>query len=234
QRLKASQDSIMDAFVSRKKRKLSPSVEPASPPDNDDDEDEPTDVKLAMLSSLHPSIDQDALLDILLAHEGSVSAASGSLRNQTPSPKKRCNGIGSQTSLRHFASRTPETGASSRSPLKTRPKLLSKKGVTLHLYDPEQIAEHTPCTIIHNFLPPEDADNLLRELLEESRSFERATFKLFDNVVSSPHTSSFYVETMDDLHRQKFDYIYNGSRLTVSAGAPLAPLTDTSGWEAPS
>lgn len=204
----------MDAFVSRKKRKLSPSAEPASPLAKDD-EDEPTDVKLAMLSSLHPNIDQDALLDVLLAHEGSVSATSGSLRYQTPSPKKRSKGIGSQTSLRHFAYPTTERGASL-SPQKT-PKLLSRKGVTLHLYDPEQIAEHTPCTIIHNFLPPEDADNLLCELLEESKSFERITFKLFDNVVSSPHTSSFYVETLDELHRQKFDYVYNGSRLTVSA-----------------
>jgi hypothetical protein len=122
--------------------------------------------------------------------------------------------VGSQTSLRSFASMAQPKDAPSTSPKKA--KLLSKKGTTLHLYDPADIAEHTPCSIIHNFLPQEEANDLLKEMLEESKTFEKITFKLFDNVVSSPHTSTFYVETQAELDTQKHDYFYNGARLTVS------------------
>jgi hypothetical protein len=103
-----------------------------------------------------------------------------------------------------------------------RAKLLSKKGKTLHLYDPADVAAHTPCTIIHNFLPPEVANALLVELLKEAPTFERATFKLFDNVVQSPHTACFYVESYEEMQRQKSDYLYNGALLTV--GPSMAPF----------
>ena len=56
----------------------------------------------------------------------------------------------------------------------------------------------------------------MKELLNEAESFEKITFKLFDNVVSSPHTSGFFVESYDEIQRQKTDYHYNGARLTVS------------------
>ena len=58
---------------------------------------------------------------------------------------------------------------------------------------------------------------MLEELLEEAPTFERMTFKLFDNVVQSPHTACFYVEGMEELRRQKTEYIYNGGLLTVCA-----------------
>src|SRR3569833_9933 len=212
----------MDAFVTRKKRKSSPTPEPLV-----GDGDEPTDVKLAMLSSLNPYLDQAALLDILLAHDGSVSEASAALTNQVPS-KQTSGVIGPQSSLRFFAS---EPSAGSRSPSPKKARLMSKKGKTLFLYDPVDIAEHTPCSIIHNFLPPEEANDLLRELLEESKSFEKITFKLFDNVVSSPHTSSFYVTTLDEVNTQKFDYLYNGARLSVSDSllSSTLPIAKTGG-----
>lgn len=93
----------------------------------------------------------------------------------------------------------------------------------MHLYDPVDVAAHTPCTIVHNFLPADDANALLKELLEESESFEKITFKLFENVVSSPHTMGFYVESNDDIEAQKTAYLYNGARLTV--GIPKAALS---------
>ncbi|KAI1083516.1 GRF zinc finger domain-containing protein [Whalleya microplaca] len=179
-----------------------------------DDDNESTDLKLALLSSLHSNISQEVLLESLLAHAGSVKAASASLADDpSESPKKRRSGavIGSQTSLKFFTS-ISSTDEQSTSP-KT-PKLLSKKGATLHLYDPDDIAEHTPCSIIHNFLPQDEANDLLREMLDESASFERSTFKLFDNVVQSPHTASFYVGTEAEVNTQKHEYFYNGSRLT--------------------
>lgn len=175
------------------------------------DDDEPTEVRLAMLSSLHPQVDQDTLMDVLLAHDGSVKDASASLRNFRPEQPKS-GVIGHQQSLKQYA--LPAGPLDPTSPQKK--KLKSKKGSTLHLFDPEDVSEHTPCTIIHNFLPQDVANDLLKELLAESETFERITFKLFDNVVSSPHTSSFYVDSYEKLMSQKSEYYYNGAQLTAS------------------
>ncbi|KAL2754294.1 hypothetical protein ACRALDRAFT_209707 [Sodiomyces alcalophilus JCM 7366] len=196
----------MDSFLLRKKRKLSPQA------DDLHDDDEPTEVKLALLSSLHPSIDQETLLESLLAHDGSVSEASLALKSSDRVKKLR-GGMGAQISLKHFATVSQEhNGGGASQPQKK--KLLSRKGATLHLYDPADVAEHTPCTIIHDFLPRQEANDLLKELLAEAESFEKHTFKLFDNVVSSPHTSGFYVESYEETVAQKADYLYNGARLS--------------------
>ncbi|KAK2005578.1 GRF zinc finger domain-containing protein [Colletotrichum eremochloae] len=196
----------MESFLVRKKRKLSPATEKQA------DDEEPTEVKLAILSSLHPSIEQEVLLDVLLAHNGSVAGSLEAL--QTPSLAKKTSRVtGAQSSLRRFAVKPGDGDAGSSSPVKK--KLMSRKGTTLHLYDPADIAEHTPCTVIHGFLPPEEADDLLRELMKEAESFEKnVAFKLFDNVVASPHTSSFYVDSYDEIQTQKTDYLYNGAKLS--------------------
>ncbi|KAF9881820.1 GRF zinc finger [Colletotrichum karsti] len=196
----------MESFLIRKKRKLSPAEH--KPIEHDD---EPTEVKLAILSSLHPNIEQDVLLDVLLAHNGSVPDSLEALK--TPNPVKKPSGVmGAQSSLRSFATKSTDNEGGSGSPGKKR--LMSKKGTTLHLYDPEDIAQHTPCSVIQNFLPADEASDLLQELLDEAKSFEKnVTFKLFDNVVASPHTSCFYVETYDEIQRQKTEYLYNGAKL---------------------
>ncbi|KAG6008373.1 hypothetical protein E4U21_004577 [Claviceps maximensis] len=199
---------------SRPKRRLSPDPEINLL----DGDDEPTEVKLALLSSLHPGIEQETLLDFLLAHDGSVSRASESFRlgeSRQQQEKKTNTTIGYQQSLKQYATASRDlTTTTTTTPLPIKKKLKSKKGTTLHLYDPEDVAEHTPCTIIHNFLPADEANQLLKELLKEADSFERNTFKLFDNVVSSPHTSGFYVESYEEITAQKSEYYYNGSQLT--------------------
>lgn len=208
----------MDAFITKKKRerRLPEEAEPHVRQEQDISNDEPTEVKLAILSSLHPDVPQEALLDILLAHDGSVADASASLFAPTystfrASSKKLTSTVGPQTSLRTFA--TPSGTHKDGGPPPKKAKLLSRKGATLHLFDPSDIAEHTPCSIIHNFLPSDLANELLREMLKESKSFEKITFKLFDNVVSSPHTSSFYVDSFDEMQRQKFE---------VDSGVPVS------------
>lgn len=180
----------------------------ASAPSQDDDS---TELKLAILASLHPSVAQDVLLDVLLAKEGSVEDTSRALSlGSNPQPKKS-RASASNTYQSSLSGLTEPNGSNI-----NRPKLLTRKGRTLHLYSPEDVAEHTPCSIIHNFLPAEQANDLLRELLNEAPTFERATFKMFDNVVQSPHTACFYVQSMDDERKQKTEYLYNGSYLTVS------------------
>ncbi|KAI9710630.1 MAG: hypothetical protein M1812_007395 [Candelaria pacifica] len=209
----------MDSFVSRKRRRVSPpTYEPPTISPIDDfglDEEDSTELKLAILASLHPYSEQQFLLDTLLASEGSVEAASRALSiPEIPiSPKKTLSNT-HQSSLATFA-----TLACSTSPNK-KAKPLTKKGRTLHLYSPEDVAVHTPCSIIHNFLPAESADALLEELLAEAKTFERQTFKLFDNVVQSPHSACFYVDNQAESHKQKTEYLYNGSYLT-----DVRPLT---------
>lgn len=202
----------MDSFLKRPKRKsthagATPESEPAL-----EDGEESTEIKLAMLSSLHPLVEQERLLDVLLAHDGSVSQASESLKSFRPGVKKNPT-IGYQQSLRQYAKPSQDAPPSP-------PKKKTKKGSTLHLYDPKDVAEHTPCTIIHNFLPAELADKLLEELLDEAKSFEQITFKMFENIVASPHTSCLFLESYEKIQEQKHDYYYNGGMLHVSFFSP--------------
>lgn len=205
----------MDAFVSRKKRRIEqPSTRKEELPNPTDQDDESTDFKLALLASLHPDLGEEILLEALLANEGCVEEASKSLTHNasTPSPRKKHpparNGTGHQTSLRTFS-----IGSNTNPSIKKRP--LTQKGRTLHLYDPADIELHTPCSIIHNFLPPDQADALLKELLAEAPTFSRDSFKLFDRVVSSPHSFCFYVDGWDEVRRQKEEYVYNGGKVKV-------------------
>lgn len=215
---------MMEAFISRKRRKM-PEPRHELPEKGfsenlradagDDGDEESTDVKLATLASLHPSVSAEALLEALVGAEGSVSAVCQALEASTrglTSPKRTSRGgVGYQTSLAAF--RRPDdtqTGSTSK-----KLRTLTRKGQTLHLYTPEDIAAHTPCSIIHNILPAGDAEDLLKELLEVAPTFERQTFKLFDNVVQSPHSACFYVDSLEEQIRQKTEYLYNGSYLTV-------------------
>jgi hypothetical protein len=205
----------MDAFVSRKRRRTSPSPEagPARPASPFGDVEESTDVKLAILSSLHPNYSHDDLIEVLLGCEGSVKAALETLssgegqKEGLPVRRKEGTSVGPQSSLPSFIG-GPEGQTSPK-----RSKTLTKKGRTLHLYDPADIAAHTPCSIIHNFLPPKLATALLHELLPEVTTYKSATFKLFDNVVQSPHTACFYVNDLAERQRQRTEYLYNGSNL---------------------
>ena len=208
----------MEAFVSRKRRRISPlsvgrELQGADAFDGGVDNDS-TEVKMATLASLYSDISQEIILDCLISSEGSILAASRLLDSLSPPPSKRISGsrvADRQGSLLDYGpARTELTSL-----MKAKPSHLTRKGQTLHLYTPEDIALHTPCSIIHNFLPPKVAEDLLRELLEEAPSWERQTFKLFDNVVESPHSACFYVQSLEEQQKQSTEYLYNGSYLTV-------------------
>jgi hypothetical protein len=211
----------MDSFISRKRvRSVAPICEndtntsTTSARGHEDslkEEDDSTEIKLATLASLYPSHNQEALLESLIAASGSINAVCQGFETSARVyfPKKPST-IGFQTSLAPF--RTPPDGERV---TRKKPKILTRKGQTLHLYSAEDIAEYTPCSIVHSFLPPEEADGLLKELLQEAPTFERQIFKLFDNVVQSPHTACFYVDSLEEQKRQKTEYLYNGSFLTV-------------------
>ena len=232
----------MDSFISRKPAKQfasSPSPLPArqetqptqpQPPTNIAEQEDTTDVKLATLSSLFPTIDQATLLDLLISTDGSVEKVFSSLsgHNEVISPRKKrpTTSVGHQTSLTAFRKiENADAGLPS-----AKRRALTRKGQTLHLYSAEDIAAHTPCSIIHNFLPAKEADDLLRELLQEAPTFERQTFKLFDNVVQSPHSACFYVESLEERERQRTEYLYNGSYLNVCLRSRSFVETDGFKW----
>lgn len=178
-----------------------------------DECEDSTDLKLATLASLFPNVEHSKMLDLLIAANGSVTRVKESLSysKNSLSPRKRsATTIGYQSSLdafRRFENMEPNSMPAKR-------RALTRKGQTLHLYSPNDISTHTPCSIIHNFLPAEEADSLLRELLEEAPTFEKQNFKLFDNVVQSPHSACFYVRNLEDAEKQKTEYLYNGSYLS--------------------
>lgn len=202
----------MDAFLTRKRLRTNHSPPPQAKrihSTDHEDEEESTDVKLAILSSLHPEKAQVDLLELLLDCDGSVenviTVLSAAGVSPPPSARRRQTIPDIQSALT-FA-------PGDKSPSKAHAQSLTRKGQTLHLYTPKDIADHTPCSIIHNFLPPSLANALLKELLVEAPSYESITFKLFDNVVKSPHTACFYVDNLEELQRQKSEYYYNGNDL---------------------
>ena len=201
----------MDAFISRKRKQLSIDAGVSSPPTlafQQDDHEDSTEFKLALLASMHPDIAQDTLLEALLSSDGLVDTASAILakdRATSLGQPKRAKTVGHQSTLANLIQ-----SAGGDSPLT---KHLTKKGKTLFLYSPQDIETHTPCSIIHNFLPAEEANTLLTELLDESKTFEKEVFQLFDRTVESPHTMSFYVDSFKEVEEQKTTYVYNGSTI---------------------
>jgi hypothetical protein len=175
------------------------------------DDDESTEFKLTLLSSVHPSIDQSILLDLLLDHDGNVERASESLSLGESSPRKIPRRLGQQSSLTRYVEESASTVKKKR--------VLSKRGKTLHLYSPEDVAAHTPCSIIHNFLPPGEANALLKELLVDAQTYESMTFKLFDNVVQSPHTACLYVNSFEEMQNQKTECVCGKPTLNMQSNA---------------
>lgn len=230
----------MDRFLQRKRPRTSPSPPspnldalnktswrsrdaPGINDDGDDNErkddvdDDSTDIKLAKLASVFPDISQDELLDLLIANEGSTDETCATLLDHKTASKKAKrssphsnNGPGTiQSSLSSFGMRNPSfSGLNSGTAAQPPP---TRKGRTLDLFSPEDISRYTPCSIIHNFLPPEEATALLKELLAESKTFERQKFQLFEHTVQSPHSAGFYVASAEEQRQQKSEYSYNGN-----------------------
>lgn len=211
----------MDAFVTRK-RKRGEVVRPSAATTTEqaslraeqqggEEEEESTDFKLALLASMHGRVDEAALLEALLAANGAVEQASQYLTQSSSSPPRKRptpTTVGYQSSLSSYRIQPPNNGVSAKKPV-------VKKGKTLFLYSPEDIESHTPCSIIHNFLPAKQADALLSQLLEDTSTYRKFEFQLFDRVVLSPHTFAFYVNSLEEADKQKTEYVYDGRQIEV-------------------
>lgn len=166
----------------------------ASPPFVE--EEETTDLKLALLTSLHPAADPSMLLELLLTSHGSVAAASALLQ---PSVSRHAT-TSQQSSLAPFLTSSAAAAPAPRPP---------KKGHTLHLYTPHHFAALTPTTLHPSFLPAPLAAALLTELLQESTTFPPSPeFMLFGRPVVSPHTACLFLRNPTPSVHQ---YTYQGA-----------------------
>ncbi|KAF3917693.1 hypothetical protein AA313_de0209785 [Arthrobotrys entomopaga] len=179
--------------------------------DDIEDEEDSTDFKLALLSSLHPTLSPSVLLELLLTSNGSVAEASTLASSQTSSPKKPSSSIiTTQSSLSTYLSSSDSSNTPKRIPFPLPP---IPKFKTLHLTTPSQVPFHAPATLHPSFLSTETANKLLTECLNEVPSFGRYEFRLFERNVSSPHTAAFYVKDEEMAKKHRGGYMYNGSYL---------------------
>ena len=161
-------------------------------------EEECTEVKLAVLASLFEDFDSEILLDALLRHDGDVAKTTTSLVNHKRIKAPTQKDEPSWKRLRWNTAASQE--------------LKRKKETVLELHDPERLEIILPCALIRNVLPVSLANDLLKEMLQESTSWTKGYFKLFNRTVSSPHTASFYLKTQADIAKHK-TYVYNGQSL---------------------
>ncbi|CAG8530586.1 5804_t:CDS:1 [Racocetra fulgida] len=81
----------------------------------------------------------------------------------------------------------------------------------LKLFRPQDISEKTPCTLIHDVLPKELANSLLKVMLKESETWHRSQWWLFERMVTSPRTSSFYISN-EVKNTYDGDVYFNGKK----------------------
>ena len=67
----------------------------------------------------------------------------------------------------------------------------------LTLSNPSLVAQHTPCTLHLSVLPAELACRLFYTMMDASRSWKKNKWWLFDKVVESPHSTSFYARSQN-------------------------------------
>ncbi|KAL4809227.1 hypothetical protein BDV18DRAFT_131523 [Aspergillus unguis] len=212
----------MDRYLSRK-RPRSPANFPTASPNNDEAS---TDIKLAQLVSLFTDAPHDILLDILVSCGGSVESAVAIISSQKQIAKRPRAGAPAtataiQTSLAsHILVSPGKKESNNKNRTVGRAPPVVQKGKTLYLFSPEDVAAHTSCTIIHNFLPPDQANALLLELLDESKHFSRLQLQIFERAVESPHSTCVYVSTPEEQAQHTNDYNYGGSYHTKIRQAP--------------
>ncbi|CAG8549306.1 6313_t:CDS:2 [Acaulospora morrowiae] len=105
---------------------------------------------------------------------------------------------------------------------KTKAKPKRNVRPVLRLYHAHDVAERTQCTLIHDVLPKDLANSLLKVMLEESETWQRNQWWLFERMVTSSHTASFYTSTEENKTYDGEVY-YNGKK-TESARAFLPEM----------
>ncbi|KAF9923889.1 hypothetical protein FBU30_006072 [Linnemannia zychae] len=81
----------------------------------------------------------------------------------------------------------------------------------LILYKPEDVEKHCPCTLIFNILDKDLANRLLKTMLNDSETWNRNRWWLFERMVESPHKTTYFAERKDDMEEVSA-WTYNGKQ----------------------
>lgn len=128
-----------------------------------------------------------------------VKPASSSSSPQKPPSKKPRSTTTNPINLMDILKQAPTAPPSKPSPL--RP---------LTLGTPALVAQHVPCTMHLSVLPPELACSLFYKMIDESSTWSKNKWWLFDRVVESPHLTSFYARKGEENRIEEAKYWYNG------------------------
>ncbi|CAG8524256.1 15557_t:CDS:1 [Acaulospora colombiana] len=134
-------------------------------------------------------------------HESTRDSSEG--QNLTEENAKKQD-FGKTTNLNEILKWPPSSGKT----LKVKARNIKP---VLQLYHPHDVSERTPCTLIHDVLPKDLANSLLKVMLKESETWQRNQWWLFERMVTSSHTSSFYTSAEVDKVYDGEVY-YNGKR----------------------
>ncbi|KAG5437035.1 hypothetical protein PCANB_001311 [Pneumocystis canis] len=192
---------------------------------NDDNND--TEMKLSLLISVFPDNSPEMLLEKLVENDGSVEDTLNICLNSCFENKKTSKRLKKQKKIDEFIEKHEykrkcallnKESSKVSWPIKMKwdnsiKTLKREKACVLHLYLSEQIAKLTPCTLISNVLPCNLANSLLLKMIEESKTWRRNEFRLFERNIVSPCKSCyyFYFDENDPLEQKFF---HNGSEIT--------------------
>lgn len=183
-----------------------------------------TEIKLALLSSLFPDKSIEVLLEKLVENDGIVqnilnsSSQSDFKTNSTLLKRIKQRKIeefiesDKYKRKRAFVSGKLSSGILWPIKMQKDSSLEPSKRINIHvqhIYFPDEVAKLTPCTLIHNFLEKDLCNSLLLKMLKESETWERNKFHLFGRNVASPHKSCYYLHSDENkLLEQRF--FHNG------------------------
>ncbi|KAG5436910.1 hypothetical protein PCK2_001039, partial [Pneumocystis canis] len=192
------------------------------------EDDNDTEMKLALLISVFPDNSPEILLEKLVENDGSVENTVKMCLNSCFKKKCVSKKLKKQRKIDEFIEKhedkreCPLLNKQELSkvswPIKMQwdssiKTLKRKNRRVLHLYLSEQIGTKvTPCTLICNVLPQNLANSLLLEMLEESKTWKRNEFRLFERNIVSPCKSCYYF-SFDEKDPLEPKFFHNGSEI---------------------
>ncbi|OQS01181.1 hypothetical protein ACHHYP_01748 [Achlya hypogyna] len=213
---------------------------------------------VAQLLEMFPEVDPDVVGEILVKCQGSVEDAVNRLLQRSAGPaatttkkRKRATDIRTLFGAPAPDIRMKDDNATS---LSAKPAALvpwdpTKEAMRPITLTPETLAASgLPLALYPNFLPPNEANDLLKEMLDDAGRWETIKWVIFEREVMSPHVSRLFkldgVVQHSTLYTQEDNiHTFTASLLTVKGKVdaaveaalqrrPRHPLEATTPWAA--
>lgn len=176
-----------------------------------------TEDMIATISSKHPEVDAQVILELLISCDANVSAVLRLLDEQTSSNGASPPLVTRQSTLKRFFQPDTEKSSATKRTKKTGENTIINKSSksrtrVIHAYSPDQVQDAgIPCTFHLDVFPKDLADRLLAYLVKEADTWYKRDFYLFGRKVNSPHSSAMYSSSSHLLSSQKA--LYNGANV---------------------